>query len=528
MRRLGAAIGLALVLSTTLPGAADAATIERTFPVGNEPFGVTIDPADGRIYVANSDQGSTRPGVLSVVDPTSPPCSPSACGVKSIAVASPPTMSALDRGLGRLFVTTFDRTLTFVDTATQSVVNTVPNAGKLGVALDEATHHVYASSETSLSMVDGETGVVLHTAPAGSGDSWWAVALDVGAHRVYVTNLDLSAPSLVILNADDLSFVDEVLLPEVPRLALAVDTARQLVYVGGYSSLGRLYVVDANLRRITRTLDLQAGGAFPLSATLVTSEDRLYLSHASSFGPNSIVVLDLATLQVVQRISLPWQPGATALHANGRLYVAGFSADLLAAVLRNSAPVLSSVTLSPSAPRTNDTLTATASASDADGDSLTYTFTWKVDGVVRSVVSGRNASSSFDLAVAGNGDRGQTVLVEVVASDGSLSSATSSASAVVVNSSPTVTVSLGDASAQTRDVLVATANVQDDDTDPLTLSYTWSVNGVVKQAGASNRFDLAVKGNGDNGDVVSVTATASDGAASATASASATVTQKRH
>lgn len=627
MRRLGAALGLALVLTASLPGPAAASSIERTFPVGNEPFGVTIDPADGRIYVANSDGGSDQPGVLSVVDPASPPCSPSSCGVKTIALDSPPTMSALDRGLGRLFVTTFDRTLTFVDTATQSVANTIPNAGSIGVAVDEATHYVYAAthsdpdSTTSLSMVHGVTGNVLHTAiPApGDNDNWWAVALDSSARRVYVTNLDLTAPSLLIFDADDLSFIDEVLLPEVPRLALAVDTSRELVYVGGYSSLGRLYVVDANLRQITRTLDLQAGGTFPLSATLVTSEDRLYLSHASSVGPNSIVVLDLATLQVVQRISLPWQPGATALHTNGRLYVAGLSADLLAAVnLTNSAPAIDSVALLPSSPRTNDVLqssvaahdvdgdaltysyewlrngapipgaagpsldlsvegngdrgdtitlrvtafdgqttsapvsasvvvadtapiaivaldvtspttnqviTATATSSDADGDALTYTFTWKVNGFERAVTNGPSASSSFDLAVAGNGDRGQTVSVELVASDGTLQSPVASAVALVANSSPTVAVSLSDTSPRSRDVLVATATAQDADADPLTLTYTWRVNGVTRQVGSSNRFDLAPKGNGDKGDVVTVTVTASDGTATATAGASATITR---
>jgi hypothetical protein len=617
MRRIAVALGLALVFSAAMPGAADAATIEQTFPVGNEPFGVTIDPADGRIYVANSDQGSSRPGVLSVVDPTSPPCSPLTCGVKSIALASPPAMSALDRGLGRLFVTTANRTLAFVDIATQSVVSTIPNVGSIGVAVDEITHRVYAAAATSVSMVDGVTGAVLHTANAGPGDSWWAIALDAGAHRVYVTNLDTSAPSLVMLDADDLSFLGEVLLPEVPRLALAVDTARQIVYVGGYSSVGRLYLVDPNARQIAATVDLQASGSWPFSATLVTTEDRLYVSAASSFGPNSIVVLDLGTLQVVQRISLPWQPGATALHSNGRLYIAGFSADLLAGVrLTNSAPVVDSVTLSPSAPRTNDVLqasvvahdgdgdpltysyewlrngapiagaagasldlsvtghgdrgdaitvrvtasdgqatsapasasvviadsaptasvvlnltspttnqviTATATSSDADGDALAYTFTWRVSGVVRATVSGPSASSSYDLAVAGNGDREQTVLVEVVASDSTLQSSTASASVIVANSAPTVTASLSNTSPRSNDVLVATASARDADSDPLTLTYTWRVNGVTKQTGQDRRFDLGVKGHGDKRDVITVTVTASDGTASASANATATV-----
>jgi hypothetical protein len=183
------------------------------------------------------------------------------------------------------------------------------------------------------------------------------------------------------------------------------------------------------------------------------------------------------------------------------------------------------VVLDNTTPTTNQVVTAIATSSDADGDALTYTFTWKVNSVVVSAVtSGPNSSSSLDLAVVGNGDRGQTVLVEVVASDDALQSSVASASVVVGNSAPTVTVSLSDASPRSNDVLVATANAQDADVDPLTLSYAWSVNGVVKQTGASSSFDLGVKGNGDNGDVVTVIATANDGTATASANASATVT----
>jgi hypothetical protein len=531
MRRLGAILGLALVLCASLPGAADAASFERTYPIGNEPFGVTIDPADGRIYVANSDHGNANPGTLSVVDPAVT-CSPSTPCVTSIVLASPPVMSALDRGLRRLFVTTADRTLTFVDVASQAVANTVPGAGFIGVAVDEATHHVYSTGRSplgisTLSIVDGVTGTVLHSVDAtDSGDSWWAVALDAGAGRVYVTNLDQVAPTLVVFDASDLSLIGEVPLPEVPRLALAVDTARQLVYVGGFSSAGRLYVVDATTRLIATTVDLQAGASVPFSATLVAADDRLYLSQTSMFGPNSLVVLDLSTLQVVHRLPLPWQPGAAAVHPNGRLYLAGFSSDLLAAV-RNAAPVVNSVALSPSAPRTSDTLTATATASDADGDALTYTFTWKVGGIVRAVTRGPNASSSLELSLAGNGDRGQTVLVEVTASDGLLQSAASSTSVVIANTPPTVTVTLSDATPRTNDVLVATARAEDADSDGLTVTYLWAVNGVTKQTGASNVFDLAVKGQGDNRDVVTVIATASDNSAATSASATATVTQGR-
>jgi hypothetical protein len=195
-------------------------------------------------------------------------------------------------------------------------------------------------------------------------------------------------------------------------------------------------------------------------------------------------------------------------------------------VVADTAPT-ASVAIDITSPTTNQVIRATATSSDADGDALTYTFTWRVNTDVRATTSGPNVSSSFDLSVAGNGDKGQTVSVELVASDGTLQSATASASALVANSSPTVTVSLSDASPRSNDVLVATATARDADSDPLTVAYSWSVNGVVKQTGASGSFDLGVKGQGDNGDVVTVTATATDGTASASADASATVTPGR-
>ena len=223
-----------------------------------------------------------------------------------------------------------------------------------------------------------------------------------------MTNLDTSAPSLVILSSDDLSRVGEVSLPEIPRFALAVDSTRQLVYVGGFSSAGRLYVVDAGTQQIAATVDLESGGARPFAATLVAAEDRLYVSAASDSGPNSIVVLDLATLQAVQRISLPWLPGQTALHTNGRLYVAGFSSDLLAAVLlTNSAPIVDGITLSSASPRTNDVIQATVSAHDRDGDSLTYSYEWLRNGATIAGATG----PSLDLSVAGSGDRGDSITV---------------------------------------------------------------------------------------------------------------------
>ncbi len=488
-------------------------------------------------------------------------------------------------------------------------------------------------STFSIVAIDGATNTILQTQSAPPRELWWGLAIDPGLHRLYVTNIETSVRNLVVLDTRDLSRVDALTLAVVPRFALAVDEALHRVYVAGHDPNGlgfgptMLYALDGSTLATLGSVQISG---FPAGIALAPAAHRIYVTNncACPSEPWGYSEIDDRTLELVRFHATARAPFLAALHPDGRLYLGAWTSsvvdELMVISLGNTPPVITSLVIAPSTPKTNDTLraevsahdpdfperpgagqavalsyewlrngvvvpgqagstfdlsqlgdrgdtitvrvnagdgelstsatasvvvadtaptasvvldmtapttnqviTATATSSDADGDAVTYTFTWKVNSVVRALTSGPNASSSFDLAVAGNGARGQRVLVEVVASDGTLQSAIASASTVVVNSSPTVSVSLSDTSPQTRDTLVATASAQDADGDPLTLTYTWSVNGVVKQTGASNTFDLAVKGNGDNGDVVTVTVTASDGAASTTASASATVTPGR-
>ena len=188
-----------------------------------------------------------------------------------------------------------------------------------------------------------------------------------------------------------------------------------------------------------------------------------------------------------------------------------------------AAMLVSSALLAPSAAAV---VTATATGSDPDGDVLSYTFTWKVNGLVRKTTSGPNASDRFDLGVAGNGDRGDTLVVEVVASDGTASSAPASASATVANTAPTVTVTLDDSTPKKNQHLTARAYGKDADGDALTFDFTWRVNGVVvgSSSGSSDTDSIFLKGLVGNGDTVTVTVLAHDAStASEPASASATV-----
>ena len=95
---------------------------------------------------------------------------------------------------------------------------------------------------------------------------------------------------------------------------------------------------------------------------------------------------------------------------------------------------------------------------------------------------------------------------------------------------PTATVSLSSHAPLTNDVLTATASKADIDGNPVSLTFVWSVNGVVKRTYSSasaltDTFDLSVPGNGDTGDVIVVSVTPNDGTLNgATVTDTATVT----
>ena len=186
---------------------------------------------------------------------------------------------------------------------------------------------------------------------------------------------------------------------------------------------------------------------------------------------------------------------------------------LVSAVVENSAPSMEGATIDPSSPRTNDSLTVVASSSDADGDTVAYDYQWIKNA---SDLTGETGST-LDLSVSGNGDKGDQISVRLTPDDGSdEGSAFTTDPVTIVNTAPTATVALSDSGPGTDDTLIATASRNDDDGDPVLLTYVWKVDGVTKQttsnvASLSDSFDLSATGNGDNGQTVTVTVTPNDG-----------------
>ena len=173
------------------------------------------------------------------------------------------------------------------------------------------------------------------------------------------------------------------------------------------------------------------------------------------------------------------------------------------------------VSLSNHAPLTNDTLTATATTSDPNGYSVSLTYVWTVNGTVKQTDTTAALTDTFNLSVAGNGNKGDVIVVSVTPNNGYLNGTTVTDSATVADTAPSATVSLNSHTPRTNDVLTATATSSDADGDSVSLTYVWRVDGTVKQTDTTtiltDTFNLGVLGNVDPGNVVTVEVTPYDG-----------------
>ena len=425
---------------------------------------------------------------------------------------------------------------------------------RYAMAVDQARHLVFVAgfdpngaSTATLYVIDADTLAIIHTTTMQGSPLGLALAPVQG--RVYVAMAGSSFSAGAIYGIDDTTFeVAETMRISQFRPGLPLMHPDGRLYVGNYNDRGDPAwnpPQDSTLMAIDLNNHAPVFQSITVSPSTAFTGDTLN-ADAFAMDPDfssSLTGDPVAYLYEWSRNGTPI-PGATAPTLD--LSVAGngdrgdtisvrvtasdgqMTSDASASVVISDSAPTAGVSLASSAPATNAVLTATAIGSDVDHDALSYRFVWSVNGAVRRSSSGPNTSDSFDLAVGGNGDHGDVVMVELVTSDGTLDSAAASAAATVVNSSPTVSVSLNTTTPTTKTVITATVLGQDIDGDALTYVYTWRLNGVVKRTvtttSPTDRYDISAKGNGKKGDVVVVTVTASDGTlTSPAASFSATI-----
>ena len=151
--------------------------------------------------------------------------------------------------------------------------------------------------------------------------------------------------------------------------------------------------------------------------------------------------------------------------------------------ITNAAPTITSVTLTPSSVYTNDIITAMVVASDSDGDPISYTWKWTISqpSGAMTTVTNTSSTSSDVLDGVGNFDKDDSVVLELIASDGNSTSSYTTTPIVILNTPPSafnVVIDPIDPIAGVDD-LTCVAQGSDTDGDSVSLSWTWTKNGNV-------------------------------------------------
>ena len=446
---------------------------------------VLVDAAARRLYSSNTNFSASQSSIDAFDLDT---------GIRLPSVTGGGLSLALDSASGRLFAGGTKLTVIDTSTFTVVATMDPPSLGGawFGVALDPARDQLYLTDSnptTPRLFVFREHDL----APIGqvtlSGVARYAVA--IAPHGdVLVGGSDPNGGSfpgsvLQVIDPVSLSVVHATSLPGLPA-GIAFAPVRDRVYVSDMSGR-RVYGLNDGTYEVAETLERLP---FSPGQPLFHSDGRLYLPNMNSgaSADSTLVGLDLANHAPIFRsvvlsataprtndtlsvsadaydpdispsisgapvtLTYEWSRNGVVLAASGatlELSVGGngdrgdtisvrvtasdgqlTSTATASVVVANTAPTVA-VSLSSSAPKTNEMLTGTAVGTDTDGDALTYTYTWRVNGVVRRTATVTESTDRLDLKDKGNGDKGDVVTVTVTASDGAGTSSPATASATV-------------------------------------------------------------------------------------------------
>jgi hypothetical protein len=183
-----------------------------------------------------------------------------------------------------------------------------------------------------------------------------------------------------------------------------------------------------------------------------------------------------------------------------------------AVTISNTAPVTSSVSLTPTTAYESNTLTCTPTSTDADGDTISYTYAWYVNSAAIAPTTATLTGTYFS--------KTNTVYCRATPTDGTTAgSAVSSSTVTIANSTPSAPVVAisPDMPEEATDDLVCTVTTASTDADPadsVNYTFTWTENGTAFTGATNTSTTSTVDASFTvDGDTWVCSATATDGSA---------------
>ncbi len=288
----------------------------RRVPTGSEPVSIAANQINGRVYIANSGDGT-----VTVLDGRTDAI------LATVYVGAHPYSIAVDSGLGKVYVArTYSDDLTEIDGATNAVTAIKTGSQDL-IAIDPRSHEVYLLGYEggSLTVLDGTTakfrkdsvgmhawgmalnevtgalyaakigdaGVVAIDAPLSTprviptGRIPCAIGINARTDTVYVVNYEDN--SVTVIDGKTSGLVTAIAVGKRPQ-AIAVDAVHNLIYVANTKG-ENVTVIDGASNKAIATM--HAGHA-PYALAIDPDSEKL---HVANLDPTSFTTLDVSRFQ---------------------------------------------------------------------------------------------------------------------------------------------------------------------------------------------------------------------------------------
>lgn len=314
-----------LMLATALFSASGLLAVqadELNQPIGKGVYELAFSPKDNAVFVATSQNSNGNGGTVFRLDPTTLAVQQSInSDLKAFGAAINPQTNVLYVG------NTVEGSLTAIDASSGKVLNSLLLDGRKRsetvrplqprqVAVDVKTNRVYVTGlgpQSVVWVVDGSTLQLISTVP-NTGKMATGLAVDSAAQKVYVTNGD---GELVTLNARTNAIEKKQKIDgdkEHFFLNIALVTRGQRAFLSD-SKQAQVLVVDLRTQQVIQRIDV------PESLAVLFNQDRneLYVTHRKA---GEVSIIDASNYRVKQSVKTPGLPNSLALSADGNtLYV---------------------------------------------------------------------------------------------------------------------------------------------------------------------------------------------------------------
>ena len=264
-------------------------------PNGINPLGLAVDPVTDRIYVANLN-GAAAPfdGNVSVIDGSTDTLTESmAVGDIPNGITNYPSSVAIDPTTHIVYVgsnvwfggTSFGGSVTAIDESTNTIITTVPVAGTSNpwLAVDPTTHTLFATTGTNGTVLVMDGSTLAVTDTISDGTDPSGVAIDPITHTVLVSDPSNNSVSVIDETTDTVTST----IPVGGRPAwIADDSAINTFYVAN-SDDGTVSVIDGASETVVDTVVV---GSDPLFLDVDPNTHAAYVGNVTGKSVSVITV----------------------------------------------------------------------------------------------------------------------------------------------------------------------------------------------------------------------------------------------